>query len=501
MIAREAAACSPHVFRSGGAQGVERDLRGAIVFGKTPARASRAFAEFDGPRPERDHVGVLDAAQHVFARDDRATAHAPAFADAHAGGKRGEFAVRKGGVIFAQKRGELRGEQTAFALHRGELRGRAGIEIRAGGEVDRDIHFRAATRGAEMRAEAAGQEFSGAHGGGDLMREAEPPGVVERGNFDGVERENKRGALEAIGGRAIRGESGERGEGGVAGGIHDGTRGEPGATAREDSWGPAPARRGGWRERLGEAERFKDHFYQNARIGIDSLSGPQPRPGSAAFALEHFTVEETARLTERASGITRGLFSLAWFLAVTMRAHRAVFQKRGAEPESYQASCAVQERKGGARHPIWQNRVSQLFFCLRRDEAAGLESAARLLHEQFTTLSHTRMPQAFATMTGLFRRMPTSWYLRFIRGNSGGHITSFFYSHTGQFLPECAHFAGAKIEDGWHIPSVSAPPGSGIFFSERGGRLTATISWREGIVREEEIAVMRAALREDLLGP
>ena len=276
---------------------------------------------------------------------------------------------------------------------------------------------------------------------------------------------------------------------------------EPGATAREDSWGPAPARRGGWRERLGEAERFKDHFYQNARIGIDSLSGPQPRPGSAAFALEHFTVEETARLTERASGITRGLFSLAWFLAVTMRAHRAVFQKRGAEPESYQASCAVQERKGGARHPIWQNRVSQLFFCLRRDEAAGLESAARLLHEQFTTLSHTRMPQAFATMTGLFRRMPTSWYLRFIRGNSGGHITSFFYSHTGQFLPECAHFAGAKIEDGWHIPSVSAPPGSGIFFSERGGRLTATISWREGIVREEEIAVMRAALREDLLGP
>lgn len=272
------------------------------------------------------------------------------------------------------------------------------------------------------------------------------------------------------------------------------------AAAREDSWGPARPREGGWRARLGEAECFKDHFYKNARIGIDSLSGAEPRAGAARFALEQFSVEETARLAERASAITRGMFSLAWFLAVTMRAHRAVFKKRGAEPESYQASCAVQERKRGARHPIWQNRVSQLFFCLERDEAADLENAARSLHEQFTTLSHARMPQAFATMTGLFRRMPTSWYLRFIRGNSGGHITSFFYSHTGQFLPECADFAGAKTNDGWHIPSVSAPPGTGIFFSERGGRLTATIAWREGAASEEEIALMRTTLREDLLG-
>ncbi len=275
---------------------------------------------------------------------------------------------------------------------------------------------------------------------------------------------------------------------------------DPAATALENSWGPPPTRAGGWRARLGEAENFKDHFYKNARVGIDSLSGPEPRAGSARFALEQFSVEETSHLAERASTITRGLFSLAWFLAVTMRAHRAVFQKRGAEPDSYQASCAVQERKRGARHPIWQNRVSQLFFCLRRDEAADLENAARTLHEQFTTLSQARMPQAFATMTGLFRRMPTSWYLRFIRGNSGGHITSFFYSHTGQFLPECEEIASAKINDGWHIPSVSAPPGTGIFFSERGGRLTATISWRAGAVTDDEIALMRATLREDLLG-
>ena len=276
---------------------------------------------------------------------------------------------------------------------------------------------------------------------------------------------------------------------------------DTGATAREASWTLAPARAAGWRARLGEAERFKDHFYKNARLRIGSLGGAEPRAGAARFALEHFSAEETARLAARASAVTRGLFSLAWFLAVTVRAHRAVFLRRGAEPESYQASCAVQERKRGARHPIWQNRVSQLFFCLQPGEAADLMTAAGALHAQFTALTHARMPQAFAAMTGLFRRLPTAWYLRFIRRNSGGHITSFFYSHTGHFLPECARLAGAAVEDGWHVPSVSAPPGTGVFFSERGGRLTATVAWRESAVSEDEIALLRATLREELLGP
>lgn len=274
----------------------------------------------------------------------------------------------------------------------------------------------------------------------------------------------------------------------------------PTAEPRPDSWGAAHPRNLKWREFLGEAERFKNQFYQNAQLAIRSLSGAQPPRAAARFALVQFSAEETARISERGREVTRGMFLLAWFMAATVRAHRAVFLKRGAEPESYQSSCAVQERKRGARHPIWQNQVSQLFFCLTPAEAADLPTAARLLHEQFETLTRGRMQQAFAAMTGLFRRMPVSWYLRFVRGNSGGHLTSFFYSHTGQFLPECETFAGAPILDGWHVPSVSAPPGSGIFFSERGGRLTATIAWREPGVSAEEIELMRATLRQELLG-
>jgi hypothetical protein len=54
--------------------------------------------------------------------------------------------------------------------------------------------------------------------------------------------------------------------------------------------------------------------------------------------------------------------------------------------------------------------------------------------------------------------------------------------------------------DGWHVPSVPQPPGTGLFFSERDGRLTASLCWREGVLSAEERRLMLATVRDDLLG-
>jgi hypothetical protein len=98
------------------------------------------------------------------------------------------------------------------------------------------------------------------------------------------------------------------------------------------------------------------------------------------------------------------------------------------------------------------------------------------------------------------RRLPTGLYRRFLQNDTGGAIVSFFQSHTGDFLPGVRDICGASLEDGWHIPSVSQPPGSGIFFSEHEGRLSATISWREGSLSKREVDTMESSLRSDLLG-
>lgn len=275
---------------------------------------------------------------------------------------------------------------------------------------------------------------------------------------------------------------------------------DSGLSAKTESWGISPAKIKGWRAIVAEAERFKEHFYTLSKQSIRSLGGSKPIAGAARFHVEEFTVEETARIATRAAEVSRGMFQLGWFLAATMRAHLRVLDARGEKAETFQAGCAVQERKRGARHPIWQNQVSQLFFCLRPDELGDLASAAAKLQTQFTEMSRSRLEVAFGVMARLFRHLPAWFYLRMLKGNSGGHLTSFFFSHTGEFLPECAEFCGAQIEHGWHIPTVSQPPGTGIFFGQRGGKMTATFAWREGVLRAGELDKLRASIREDLLG-
>lgn len=277
--------------------------------------------------------------------------------------------------------------------------------------------------------------------------------------------------------------------------------GDPKAETRAGSWGdPAPRTRG-WRAVLGEAERFKNYYYARARLGIRALGDARPRPGTARFHVERFSAAETGQILARAAAVSRGLFQVGWFLAATMRAHRRVLASRGERAESYQSSCAVQERKRGARHPIWQNHVAHFFFGLADEQLGELAAAARLLQEQFADMSRQRLETAFAAMARMFRHVPSWYWLRILRHSSGGFITSFFFSHTGDFLPELERFCGAPIEHAWHIPSVSQPPGTGLFFGQHDGRLTATFSWREGVLRPGEFELMRSQLREDLLGP
>lgn len=72
-----------------------------------------------------------------------------------------------------------------------------------------------------------------------------------------------------------------------------------------------------------------------------------------------------------------------------------------------------------------------------------------------------------------------------------------FMQKTGQG----AHFSQSVIElSSCPDLCLGRPPGTGVFFNERNDKLTLTISWREGCLREEERKLMTARLLEDLLG-
>ena len=74
---------------------------------------------------------------------------------------------------------------------------------------------------------------------------------------------------------------------------------------------------------------------------------------------------------------------------------------------------------------------------------------------------------------------------------------SFFHSYTGPFAPALATFLGVPVRNGYHTPAVAAPPGTGLFVGERGGCLNLTVTWREGVVSDDEAGLLLARLAED----
>jgi len=266
------------------------------------------------------------------------------------------------------------------------------------------------------------------------------------------------------------------------------------------SWGmpfpPAP----GLVARWAGTRVFVKRHYEMKPSDFRSLGGPSLKSGTPGFRVLSFSKEETALLRERAVRLTGGIFQMPYFFAAAARAHAAVFKVRGESPASFVSPVPVQARKPKARHPIFQNQVTVLHFKLSSSEVDDLEKATTAIHAQFESAVRGGLESSSATMLWWMRRLPTGLYRRFLQRDTGGEIVSFFQSHTGDFLPGVREICGAPITNGWHIPSVSQPPGSGIFFSEREGRLSATISWRDGSLKLDEVDAMESSLRSDLLG-
>jgi hypothetical protein len=275
--------------------------------------------------------------------------------------------------------------------------------------------------------------------------------------------------------------------------------GEPARVA--ESWGlPFPPPHG-WIDRIRATRAFVKRHYDLKHGAFEPLGGSMPQAGRPRFRVVHFSKEESAAIREREGHFTGGIFHLPYFFAAVARAHAAVARSRGREPASYYSPAPVQARKRWMQHPIFQNQVTVLFFKLTAAQVGGFETAVEALQKQFEMSVRLRLEHSFAAMLWWMRLLPTGLYREFLLRDTDRKLTSFFQSHTGEFMSGTKTFCGGAIQNGWHIPSVSQPPGTGIFFNDHRGRLTATISWRDGSLNPEEIDLMTESLRADLLGP
>ncbi len=237
-----------------------------------------------------------------------------------------------------------------------------------------------------------------------------------------------------------------------------------------------------------------------AKIGAPSLSGPKPRRGRGYYQVLTLDSEDSTRLAQRVEQMAGALFPMTFFVACCARAHDRVFRHRGCEPRGYVASVPVQTRKRGARGPLFHNQVSIFFFSAARESLGSIEAATAAMKQQFAEMTRAKLEESFLAVLELMMRLPAWMFMRVVRWQFKGEICSYYHSHTGVFAPELVAFAGSTVTNAYHLPCLATPPGTGLFFCERAGRVNITLTWREGCLSDEERRLMLAQVMEDLFG-
>ena len=274
-----------------------------------------------------------------------------------------------------------------------------------------------------------------------------------------------------------------------------------------DEWSPdaglAKATEGeGFRQRGDRARAWQAHLAGFAASPPRSLAGPLDASRQALrYELDRLSKAETKRALERARAHAGFLTPMLFHLAAAIRTHAEVLRRRGIEPESFVVPLPVNVRPKGAEGALFRTRVSMLWFQVLPEQTRSLESLIEELKGQrHAMIKQGAVENGLAAMD-MARFAPMRVYANMARRNFGGELCSFFFAYTGEFAPGVEELCGAPIRNGYHTPSVPASPGSGTILCLRGDRLNAVHVAQQGAISDDDLKVLRAALRRDLLAP
>jgi hypothetical protein len=254
-------------------------------------------------------------------------------------------------------------------------------------------------------------------------------------------------------------------------------------------------------ERGRMAQTWNDYMKGMGSRPPGSLAGPLRRVRQQLRYDElRLDGESAATAIGRAKKMAGFLTPMLFYLAVAMRAHQAVADARGKSPASWVVPLPVNLRPKGSQREVFRTHVSLLWFQVTPDETRDLAGLIEALKAQRLAAIKGKLVEAGVAAMDFARYAPSRVYSYMARRTFGGELASFFFAYTAEFAEAAESLCGAPILAAFHAPSVPASPGSALVFSLRGGGLDVVHVRQQGVVRSDELAVMRRSLLADLAG-
>ncbi|HEY1048648.1 MAG TPA: hypothetical protein VGE39_02790 [Prosthecobacter sp.] len=250
-------------------------------------------------------------------------------------------------------------------------------------------------------------------------------------------------------------------------------------------------------------------LYQKAKPLIDRLRATThtgclsawirglPPPGVPAYHRVALSTEQSRLAAAKLRDLCGEFFQMPFYAAVAARAMRQLHKLRGWTSPELHLQLPTQTR-GRSRDLLFGNHMGTLPLFLDAGALGSLPEAVAHVQQCYKEAIKTGMPQASEAMMALACHLPVRAFIPLVRLPNCGQICSLFHSHTGAFLPGRTDFAGAAVQDVCTIPSVCAPPGLGLFFSDYSGKITATLAWRAAGVSADEVKALETQIMEDL---
>jgi hypothetical protein len=223
---------------------------------------------------------------------------------------------------------------------------------------------------------------------------------------------------------------------------------------------------------------------------FQSLGSARPEAKMGKFSVETLS-EQDGELIARQAAARSGLMTGHYYLACATQAHHRLWTGRGQPPPAYLMSVPVRARKPGNLGPIFQNNMTFLFFWATAGEAEDIATLCIRFQQQHARFLRDGLADSFLHLQYLMRPVPSRLYSWHLKQRMRGELNSFYHSQTGEFAPDLRSFASCPVRNGYHIPMVFNPPGTGLFLSHRDGRVTVTMSWREGVLLGDEVRLLK----------
>lgn len=244
-----------------------------------------------------------------------------------------------------------------------------------------------------------------------------------------------------------------------------------------------------------------------AKFFIDYTS----RPSLTMISPKHLTKESEERLhildfspnkvkqlDEKALRSGAKFGRSAFYLACCARAVSGVLDRRGAKMKNFWIPVPRDNRKKSAIGPIIGNRLSFLFYRLKREGLLTLESAVASINEQMMDQIRHKSYQSYNHLMDFMKWLPMSLYYYLVKRRGGNSIASFLFTVAADHPRSLDEVFGHRVIDALSLPANAYPPGLTFAFMNFHGSLKLMILYHTQALSDEEYKEMEEQLRKEL---